>query len=87
VKEFRQVFLAGVWFDLKAVGPNAAFYPGYPGDPDGGWCPVKKGSKCAEIVEIEQLSAYLLATSMVSAKVAGIYPGADQSGLQPTITE
>lgn len=87
VEAFRQVFLAGVWFDLNAVGPNAAFYPGYPDDPDGGWCPVKNGSKCAEIVEIEQLSAYLLATSMVSAEVAGIYPGADQSGLQPTITE
>jgi len=87
VQRFRQVFLAGVWFDLKAVGPNESFYPGYPGDPGGGWCPVKKKGKCAEIVEIEQLTAFLLDTNMVSAAVAAIYPGADQSGLLPTITE
>ncbi|MEE8374891.1 MAG: Tad domain-containing protein [Acidimicrobiia bacterium] len=84
VERFRQVYLAGVWFDLKSVGPNEVFYPGYPGDE---WCPVMEGSKCAEIVEIEQLTAFLLDSAMVSTAVAAIYPGADQSGLLPTITE
>ena len=83
VETFRQVYLAGIWFDLKAVGPNEVFYPGYPKTE---WCPVTKGSKCAEIVEIEQLTAFLLESSMVSLKARSVYPG-DQSGLQPTITE
>ena len=84
VERFRQVYLAGVWFDLKAVGPNEVFYPGHPGSE---WCPVTQGSKCAEIVEIEQLTAFLLDSNMVSFKARTVYPGADQSGLQPTITE
>jgi hypothetical protein len=81
VERFRQVYLAGVWFDLKSV-PNEVFYPGHPGSE---WC-VPKGGKCAEIVEIEQLSAFLLDSSMVSFTARTIYPG-DQSSLQPTITE
>jgi hypothetical protein len=83
VESFRQVYLAGVWFDLKAVGPNEVFYPGHPGTE---WCPVMKGGKCAEIVEIAQLTAFLLESNMVSLKARSFYPG-DQSGLQPTITE
>jgi hypothetical protein len=83
VESFRQVYLVGVWFDLKAVGPNEVFYPGYPGSQ---WCPVMKGSKCAEIVEIAQLTAFLLESDMVSLKARSVYPG-DQSGLLPTITE
>lgn len=83
VELFRQVFLAGVWFDLKAHGPNEVFYPGYPGSE---WCPVMKGGQCAEIVEIAQLTAFLLDSNMVSLKVRSFYPG-DQSALQPTITE
>ncbi|MEE9178321.1 MAG: hypothetical protein V3U46_07815 [Acidimicrobiia bacterium] len=83
MKSFRQVYLAGVWFDLKSVGPHEVFYPGYP---ESQWCPVMKGSKCAEIVEIAQLTAFLLESHMVSLEARSVYPG-DQSGLLPTITE
>lgn len=84
IEKFRNVFLAGLWFDLQSITDPEPFYPGTPG---GQWCPVLKGANCAQIVEVEQLSAWLINDNMLSYTAATHYPGIDLNGLEVTIYE
>ncbi len=80
IENFRVVYLNGVWFDLK----SASIEPFYP-DQTGQWCPVKKKGVCAQIVEVEQLTAFLLTNSMLPEAARIAYPGLDEAGIEVSI--
>ncbi len=80
VEQFRMVYVAGLWFRLKTHSTPEPFYA------DGistEWCPVMIGSKCAVVEEVEQMTAYLLDSTMVSLTARSHYPGL---GTPPEIT-
>ena len=72
IKQFRHVYVSGVWFDLQALSDLAVFYPGDPAISE--LCAVK-GSQCAKIVEVEQMTVFLLDSNMISSLARGLYPG------------
>lgn len=72
IERFRQVYIAGAWFDLQAVSDHGVFYPGDPNITE--WCHVR-ASGCATIREVEQLTVWLLDSNMISSDAKDLYPG------------
>lgn len=72
VERFRQVYVAGVWFDIQAETDHGVFYPGDPAITE--WCYPKPGG-CGRITEVEQVTVWLLDEDMISEVSKGIYPG------------
>ncbi|HEX9848473.1 MAG TPA: TadE/TadG family type IV pilus assembly protein [Acidimicrobiia bacterium] len=83
VKDYRMVFIGGLWFNCTAVPGScgAVFYPDE--DTTAPVCDVFGGG-CREL-NLDQMSAWVLPDEAVPDSVSSAFPGGDVSPFEPTL--
>lgn len=84
VKQYRMVFLGGVWFNCSAVSCGALHYPDEVDETGNTEICEVSGGGCA-LLNFDQLSAWLIPDTAVPASVSGAFPGGEPTPFEATL--
>lgn len=86
VVRYRMVFLGGLWFNCTAVPGScgAMFYPDESSEDGNAEICHVSGSNC-QLLNLDQLSAWVLPDEAVPSTVSAAFPGGDVSPFEPRL--